>query len=649
MQRIISSIFIAFIAFYSLKVMAEIPLEHFSKDATYSQVKISPNGEYIAFISKVDGKNNLYVLELSSSKIISGISFNGDEQVGRYEWVNKQRLVAEKQYIQGWASIPTSYGELVGRNADGKRQRYLVGYNGEITGSAIRKATPLQGTSHILDPLVHDDDHMLIVTKPWTNVKEPRTIVYKVNVNNGHRKRVAGSPTKMGRFLTDHQGFVRAVVSTEDFINQSIHIRDKKNRQWRQLMLRNMSLTDITPWSFDQSGQHMLIAASKQGEPKGIYKVNLASGDVRKVFDDKVVSPSNVWLDPISKEVYAIELDDGYPSYSFLDPGSINSKTLKSLLLSIPNTQVHLVSKTKDGNQMIVYAWSDTEPGQYYLYDKKAKALKFLFASRRWIESEKMSGTKPISFPARDGQLIHGYLTLPRGKKAEKLPLVVLPHGGPYYVRDYWGFDPEVQLLASRGIAVLQVNFRGSSGYGLNFAHAGHREWGEGIQHDIIDGVKYVIEQGYINKDNMCIMGASFGGYSALQSAIIEPNMFKCAIGVMGVYDLPLLFETGDIAGISRGQNYLTKILGTDKTQLKAFSPTYNIEKLKAPVLVVHGGVDQRAPIEQAEALLEALKQADHPHQYVLLETEGHGFYKAEHRALYYKHVLAFLDKHLEL
>ena len=158
-----------------------------------------------------------------------------------------------------------------------------------------------------------------------------------------------------------------------------------------------------------------------------------------------------------------------------------------------------------------------------------------------------------------------------------------------------------------------------------------------------------MIEEGYVNADNMCIMGASFGGYSALQSAIIEPDMFKCAIGVVGVYDLPLMFEEGDIPERDIGQRYLTKVLGTDKDQLIAFSPSYNIDKLKAPVLIVHGGEDDRAPIEQAESLIKALEQANHPYVYELLEDEGHGFYKPEHREKYYRQVLSFLDEHLNL
>ncbi|OHU91797.1 MULTISPECIES: S9 family peptidase [Pseudoalteromonas] len=627
-----------------------IPIEHFSKDFAYRNVKISPDGKYLAFISKVDGKNNLYVLDIKKSKIISGVNFSENAQVGRYEWSGDDRLVMEKQYLRGWQSFPKYYGELFAMNADGSRKRYLVGYKGEMqTGSAVRKATPLYGTSFILDPLEHDEDHILIVTRPWNNVKEPKTVVYEVNVNTGYRKRVAGSPHKSGWFLTDRQGNVRVVSSTENYVDFEFFVRAPEGGEWQPLKLKNNALRNIIPVAFSASGKDVFLSASENGQPEGLYKLDLATGKTSLIFQDDVVSPTSVWVDPTSKEVYAVELEAGYPSYAFIDGDSKSSIKLKSLLAALPNSQVHIFSSSRDGKHSVVYAYSDTDPGQYYLYSEKEKSLKFLFSERGWIKPQEMSATKPIAFKARDGMTIHGYLTSPKGKAAKNLPLVVMPHGGPHGPRDFWGFNADTQLLASRGIAVLTVNFRGSGGYGKSFERAGHQKWGREIQFDIIDGTKYVVEQGYVNPENMCIMGASFGGYSALQSSILAPELFKCAIGVVGVYDLPLMFEEGDISEHETGRTYLTQVLGSDPKVHKAFSPSYNADKLKAKVLIVHGGEDRRAPIEQAESLIEALKEADHPYEYMLLESEGHGFYKAQHRQEYYDTVLTFLNKNLKL
>ncbi|AUJ71628.1 MULTISPECIES: S9 family peptidase [Pseudoalteromonas] len=627
----------------------DIPLEAFSKGSEFSSVKISPNGEYLGFITKAEGKSILGFLELDGFKVIHAVRFNGNAQVGRYEWVNDNRVVLEKEYIRGWRDHPEYHGELFGVNVDGSRGRYLVGYQGEIqTGSRLKKATPLYGTSYILDPLVNDEDKMLIVTYPWSGSKEPVTVVYEVNVHSGVRRKVSISPRRMGRFLTDHQGEVRAVASTDDNGNTSVFIKNTKDSDWKELTLAQ-DLDDYWLHGFDESGKLAYLSAAKAGEPRGVYQLTLETGKLKHFFQDKLVDPSKIWRDPVNQTPFAIELDPDYPTYAFVDQDSIWSQRLKSLIASIPGNQIRIVSGTRDGSRVIVFAGSDINPGNYYLFDSKKNQLGLLVANRSWIDPNSMSTMEAISFKGRDGITIHGYLTTPQGKEKKNLPLIVMPHGGPHGPRDYWQFDPEVQMLASRGMAVLQINFRGSGGYGDAFEELGYRKWGKEIQYDIIDGTRDLISKGIADKNRICIMGASFGGYSALQSAILEPDLFQCAVGVVGVYDLPLMFEEGDIAQRSSGVAYLERVLGTDEKQLKEFSPSYNVEKLKVPVLIVHGGEDQRAPIEQAESLIDALKKADKPYQYYLLEDEGHGFYKPEHRLKYFKKVLAFLEKPMQL
>ncbi|MEQ3530015.1 S9 family peptidase [Pseudoalteromonas sp. XMcav11-Q] len=627
----------------------DIPLEAFSKGSEFSSVKISPNGEYLGFITKAEGKSILGFLELDGFKVIHAVRFNGNAQVGRYEWVNDNRVVLEKEYIRGWRDHPEYHGELFGVNVDGSRGRYLVGYQGETqTGSRLKKATPLYGTSYILDPLVNDEDKMLIVTYPWSGSKEPVTVVYEVNVHSGVRRKVSISPRRMGRFLTDHQGEVRAVASTDDNGNTSVFIKNTKDSDWKELTLAQ-DLDDYWLHGFDESGKLAYLSAAKAGEPRGVYQLTLETGKLKHFFQDKLVDPSKIWRDPVNQTPFAIELDPDYPTYAFVDQDSIWSQRLKSLIASIPGNQIRIVSGTRDGSRVIVFAGSDINPGNYYLFDSKKNQLGLLVANRSWIDPNSMSTMEAISFKGRDGITIHGYLTTPQGKEKKNLPLIVMPHGGPHGPRDYWQFDPEVQMLASRGMAVLQINFRGSGGYGDAFEELGYRKWGKEIQYDIIDGTRDLISKGIADKNRICIMGASFGGYSALQSAILEPDLFQCAVGVVGVYDLPLMFEEGDIAQRSSGVAYLERVLGTDEKQLKEFSPSYNVEKLRVPVLIVHGGEDQRAPIEQAESLIDALKKADKPYQYYLLEDEGHGFYKPEHRLKYFKKVLAFLEKPMQL
>lgn len=631
---------------YAIK--SNIPTESFSKDVEYSQVTISPKGDYLAVVNKVEGKNTLIILDAKTFKALHVVAFAGNAQVGSYRWVNDERVVIAKEYLRGWKDHPEYHGEIFGVNADGGSSRYLVGYIGEQqVGSRIKKQTPLYGTSYVLDPLLNDRRKMLVVTIPWTSSNEPHTVVYEVDVFSGKRRKVTSSPSRLAQFLTDHEGNVRVSVSTDNYIDAQIHIKDKSGGDWKKLDLGDERYTDISLKTFDNQGDSIYMTASQGGEAEGLYKLNLETNKVDLIVQEPLVSPKRVWVDEASKELFAVETELGYPSYAFIN-SSAKSERLKALIAALQGDQVQLISSTLDGNKNVIYASSDTNPGRYYLFDAIKNKLSVLFSSRSWLEPSQMAVTKPINFKTRDGLTIYGYLTVPQNVEEKNLPLVVMPHGGPHGPRDWWGFDPDAQVLASRGIAVLKVNFRGSGGFGRNFEHAGHQKWGSKIQYDIIDGVKHLIAEGTVDKNNMCIVGASFGGYSALQSAILEPDMFKCAVGVVGIYDLPLMFEEGDIAQSDSGQRYLKNVIGEDEAQLKAFSPTYNVDKLKASVLIVHGGEDQRAPIEQAESLVAALKKANHPYELELLENEGHGFYKPEHQLKYYNRVIRFLEKHME-
>ncbi|MDT3320226.1 S9 family peptidase [Shewanella sp. SP1S2-4] len=624
----------------------------FSRGDEYANVKISPTGKYLSAITSVEGKNVLIVLDAQTKKLLNAIRFPSNAQVGTYEWANSERIVLAKEYLKGWSDVPQYYGELMAVNADGSRPKYLFGYNSgeQQTGSNLRKNTAINATAFILDPLPDDERYMLVNALPWTgapDLSETRQDVYRVDLFSGVRKRITGSPIGRARFMTDHDGEVRFVAGEDSKNITKVFYR--KDSEWINTDKLNLGLSDFTPISFADNRNSIYAAGRVGTETLGVYRINLETGEKAEIIQDEVVDPSNFWINGTNKQLYAIEFENGYPSYAFVDNNDNHAKLLKDLIAAVPGHQVRIVSETRDAEKLVVVAFNDRNPGDYYIFDTKKLKLEYLAAAKKWLDPEQMAEVKPISFTSRDGKTINGYLTLPFGKEAKNLPLVVNPHGGPHGIRDWWGFDPQNQLLAQNGMAVLQVNFRGSGGYGESFEQAGYQKWGSDIQHDIIDATQYVIDQGLADKERVCIAGGSFGGYSALQSAILAPDMFKCAVGFAGVYDLELMFDEGDVARTRSGTSYLKDVLGQDKATLKAMSPSENVAKLKANLLLVHGGEDERAPIEQLESLEKGLKAHNYPYQKLVMDNEGHGFYNDVHRAKYYEQMLSFLKTNLKL
>ena len=381
----------------------------------------------------------------------------------------------------------------------------------------------------------------------------------------------------------------------------------------------------------------------------GLYKLSLDGNTFKHLYTNKKVDITELSLTTDRHSVYAARIDAGEPSYTLFSK-SDEAQVFKQLLGSFPGNLVSITSKSKDGRFWVAFVHSDVNPGTYYLFDKNKLEVRHLFNSKPELSTADLAPTEAIEFTTFDGRTISGFLT--KGKTdnyqvKKPAPLVVYVHGGPR-ARDYWGFDPGVQALATNGYSVLQINFRGSTGYGIDFRDAGNMHWGDDVQQDIISGTKWAIESNLASEGNICIMGASFGAYSALQSAILAPDLYNCAIGNAGIYDLTLMYTEGDVEHNFGGISYLEEAIGKDNAQLAKFSPVNGVEHLKAPVFIAHGKEDVRAPFIHAERLREALQKHNKPHEWFVKSNEGHGFYSGENQALYLNAIIAFLDKHTD-
>lgn len=632
------------------------PLTSFAEDweslfdfAQYQNAKISPDGKHLAVAFNLQNKTMLVFLKREDMSKVGAFRFGDKYQVGSYSWVNNERVVIQMVEQVPWSEQPLFYGELYAVNLDGSRPKLIYGVNaGESsTGSRLKKKKSTRGWGSVIDDLPEDEKHVLIKSVPMSKTGEGLASVFLLNVYSGVIKKDYGTaPIPFARFVTDPAGKIKAVVGTDKNNENQVYI--KKNGDWDKVP-SNIITNDARILTISPSGKYLYTFDNPNQDFTGLFKLNMDDYSYKAVYTDKKVDVTYAELTADNRQAYALRVDDGYPNYLIINKKVDEAKVFKDLLQSFPFSKVNITSKSDDGNYYVVMVSSDIDPGSLYLYDRKKNSIGLLFRFKPKTKNFNFLQSEPIQVKASDGTIINGYFTQAKGvDKNTPAPVVVKVHGGPHGPRDYWGFSRSVQYLALNGFSVLQVNFRGSGGYGEKFEVDGHRVWGSKIQSDIHDSYQWLVKNKKAVAGNACIMGASFGGYSAIQSATLYPDTYKCAVANAGIYDLELMFEEGDIRAKRLGRSYLKRVLGTDEAALKSMSPVNYVEKIKVPLLLAHGKDDERAPFEHVERLQAALDKANKPYEWYAIEKEGHGFYNPENQKAYMKKVVSFLGQHLK-
>ncbi len=611
-------------------------IDDFSRHVQYYNIKISPDGKHLAALVNSNGGKRLVFLDAESYKVTYALNAGKKSQPSDYYWVNNERVIIQVEQLRGSLEQPLNYGEIYAVNYDGKKGKMIFGYRAKDLKARSGDA------GFLIDTLEGDDKHVLIRKQLLSRKSDVLPKVIRLNVYSGRVKGIRSAPIAYSQFLIDNNGQPRFVTGVDDNHKTKLFYSQGKGNKWQPF--GDEFDGEFMPITFTEDNQGIYALKSQNGKTKGLYKFNLKTQEETLLYKSEMVDPTYVIKSDLNS-VYGLRLDEDYPSYIYLDSDDTEAKLHKALYSAFKGDNVVITSKTKDGKQIIVKVDSDRNPGTFYLFNTKKMQAKHLFNSAPWINPQEMSQVEPFRIKTLDGLILNGYLTLPKNK-VKNLPTVVLPHGGPH-ARDYWQFNPQVQMLANAGYAVVQINFRGSTGYGKAFMEAGYKNWGNKIQDDILLAANYVIQQGIADKDKMCIFGTSFGGYSALQSAIRAPEVFKCAIGYAGVYDLPMLYEEGDVTSLKWGDAYLDKTLGTNREQQLAQSPVYNADKLQAPVLLIHGNEDKRAPLEHAEKLRDVLDEKGHPYEWLVKYKEGHGFYDEDNILEANTKILSFLGKYI--
>jgi len=624
---------------------ADASAELFSRHPEYHGARLSPTGEYVSVITPYEKFDAVSVIKLGGQYERTVIKFDPKEKesIASTDWTDDFRIIALKAKDYGLLEQPLLNGTIYASDADGKNQKQLFGYQKDEGN----RRSPLKdlATSDLMSLVDNSGGQALFSYVPWERSRsDTSSYVYRSDTHSGKREMV--EKIEGGYAVADRSGKLRfRIDSTIDDVPLAWYRPTGSESDWTPVP-KSLAGYSFYPMSFAADNNTAFALISDHGEPTSLYKIDVRAGTRTRLTGNETFSVRNVVWGGYDETPVAVMYDAGKPKVDYVDPSSPWAQLHAGLMKALPGQLVQFAGFSKDDNRVLVFASSDRNPGSYYLYDRQAKSLSLLFETEEWIKPDQMSPMQPIEFDNRDGTRLYGYYTAPLGKKGP-LPMIVMPHGGPYGITDTWGYDSDVQFLASQGYAVLQINFRGSGARGDNFEKLTRKQWGTGIQDDITDGVRWAIAQGMADSKRICIYGASFGGYSAAMNPIRNPGMYRCAIGYAGVYDLAEMKSSGDTNDSRQGRYYLDHSVGSSDEQVVATqSPARRAAELDVPILLIHGKSDWRAPVEQFNVMEAALKKAGKTYEVLLTADEGHGFYDEKHQAAAYSRILSFLRKY---
>ncbi len=624
----------------------------FFKNSDFAAVRLSPNGEWLAAIGPYEGRRNLFSMRLEDRKAarLTGFKSSGRESnqadIASFFWANDERLIFSID-----ASGNESYS-LFAVNRDGTKQSVL--FKGD------RGILLFPTYTQLLDRLPHDHDHILVLNNE-RNKYHPD--VFRLNIYDGKMVRVETNPGHIDRWMVDRDGQVRFAVGAPDSrgraleedepLKQLSYYRPAPGAEWQ--VVHSTHYFDgphFEPLAFAADNKSIYVATNEGRDTTALYTFNPETGQL----GDLIVADKRADLGSglrISRKDYRplwVSWQYELPEQAMLDE---EFAALQATLdASFPDNVNSITSMSMDEKRMLIFSDSDRDPGTYYLYDKDAGTIEFLLQPRSWIDPQDMSAMTPIRYEARDGEKINGYLTVPAGAEAKNLPLIINPHGGPYGVRDYWNYNRETQFLANRGYAVMQINFRGSGGYGQRFLDIAWQKWGLEMQDDITDGVLWAIEKGIADPERICIYGASYGGYAAMAGITKTPDLYQCAVNYVGVVDIIALLDYHHrFLNAHFLQAWGKRALGdrkADRERLLTTSPINHLDRIKVPLYVVHGKRDPRVPHDsQFMPLMRKLRGTEIDYKSMVKKNEGHGFAGESNRVELYTELEKFFAQHI--
>lgn len=598
-----------------------LPLEDFFKNPEKTNYKLSPDGSSFSFLAPYEKRMNIFVQKVGETEA-TRLTSETDRDIAGYFWANNDRLL----YLRDTGGDENF--RLYGVNTDGSNLICFTDFENVRTG--------------IIDDLPEIPEEVIIsMNKRNPQVFDP----YRLNINTGVMNLLAENPGNITAWMTDHEGKLRLAIAT-DGVNQSYMWRDNEKDEFKTTLTTSFKET-VSPLFFTFDNKQVYALCNLERDKQALVIFDMATGkEAEKIFEAETVDLSGANYSRKRKVLLGTNYYTDKRHDEIFDEEA--KATMDKLEAQLPGVEIRIASNNKAEDLLIIRTFTDKSRGAYYLYDVNTDELTLIENIGDWLNKEYMAAMKPISYQSRDGLTINGYLTLPQGVEAKNLPVVINPHGGPW-ARDYWGFNPEVQFLANRGYAVLQMNFRGSTGYGKEFWQSSFKEWGKTMQNDISDGVQWLIDQEIADPQRVGIYGGSYGGYATLAGLTFTPELYACGVDYVGVSNIFTLLKTIPPywEPIKEMFHEMVGDPVKDSLLLHEVSPVFHADNITAPLLVAQGANDPRVNKAESDQIVEALQNRGIAVEYLVKDNEGHGFRNEENRFDFYRSMESFLASHL--
>ncbi|MDX1501337.1 MAG: S9 family peptidase [Thermoanaerobaculia bacterium] len=588
-----------------------IPIEVLFDNPTQTQARISPDGSRISYLApSEEGVLNVWVRPIEGGEATQ-VTQDDNRGISNHFWAEDGQRV---MYLQDIA---------------GNEQWHL--YASDLETQVTRDLTPFLGirAQNVIKDPGHADEILV-----GLNLRDRRVFdMYRVDLDTGAVVLDTQNPGDVQGWLTEDGSFeIRAAVApSQEDGSVTLRVRDDAGSPWRDLIRWDFEESG-SPVAFAGDGKSIYVESSLGSDTTRLQRIDLATGEVlEEIASSPKADVGSVEIKDDGNVIQAVEFQYLKPEWTVVDPAVAADF---ERLAAAHDGAFEVVSRTRDDRIWMVAFESDTGPVAYYLYRRPEGELEFLFTNRPELEKYTLAPMKPVVIQARDGLELVSYLTLPPGLEPEKLPMVLNVHGGPWG-RDVWGYDGTAQWLANRGYAVLQVNFRGSAGFGKAFLNAGNKEWGQGaMQHDLTDAVRWAIDEGIADPEEIAIMGGSYGGYATLAGLTFTPELYACGVDIVGMSNMATTFATIP-PWWSTFKQILVKRVGdaeNDEEWNRRISPLFHADKIRAPLIIAQGANDPRVNINESNQIVEAMRANDQPVTYVVYPDEGHGFRRPENQ-----------------